>query len=210
MNERIGSRAVAWRGVGRSPAKKFSIFWLVSKHFAAYAYAEVFEGASAYTEVSEREHALRIPPPWSSKATVVIAPCGHQFTFNLFAEMCWWVTARSSLCQITEHTSTKRVKPLHSISSKPSFEIHAGLPAIRQSVLFGGRMDSSFVTPTLLPSEQTQRQLCQAKEARPRFGGCNSHRTSESAWSACSRHTCSRPSALRRALGEGLGPWWGR
>ena len=42
MNERIGSRAVAWQGARRSPAKKFSIFWLFSKHFAArYAYAEV-------------------------------------------------------------------------------------------------------------------------------------------------------------------------
>ena len=66
MNKRIGSRAVAWRGAGQSPAKKFSIFWLFSKHFAAYAYAEVFEGAYAYTEFSELEYALRIPPPWSS------------------------------------------------------------------------------------------------------------------------------------------------
>ena len=32
--------------------------------------------------------------------------------FTQFAEMCWWVTARSSLCQITEPVPTRRVKPL--------------------------------------------------------------------------------------------------
>ena len=41
--------------------------------------------------------------------------------------MCWWVTARSSLCQITERTYTKRVKPPVTPSHpNPSFEIHAG------------------------------------------------------------------------------------
>ena len=64
-------------------------------------------------------------------------------------------------------TNAAREAPLFHL---PIRSIYAGLPAIRQSVRFGGRMGSSLVTETLLPPRQAHRQLCHAQGARPRSG----------------------------------------